>query len=463
MHRRLLVTVVLAAMLAGLAACHHNKVENPIASVDSKQPDKVLFDKAMAAMKDRKYDVARLTLQTLINTYPDSEFLARAKLGVGDSWYAEGGTAALTQAESEYKDFITFFPNMPEAAEAQMKIANIHFQQMEKPDRDFTHAKRAEEEYRALIEQFPDSKLVPEAKAQLRDVQELLADREFLIGRFYYKRGAWPAAIARLKSVTDTYPLFSDADEALFLLGDAAEKEADAIRATKFNQARKDELVKEFQDQAAAAYSRIVTRYPVMQRAEDARKRLEAMNRPVPTATPEAIAQNKAEQEGRVATGSFGQAWGHLHKRPDLGMAAKVGEPTLVDPKQTSATDIIRHADAVIRGTATQSVKVERVGSGAPEANQPVPRSDSATTPAGADPAVKSELLPNPPASTQTAENSAAPPPAPPQVNEMNRPGGGAESAAASSSSSSSASSNDREESSSKAKKKKRLLHMIPY
>src|SRR4030095_11902879 len=127
-------------------------------------------------------------LQTLINTYPDSEFIARAKLGVADSWYAEGGSAGLAQAEIEYADFKTFFPNMAEAAEAQLKIANIHYQQMEKPDRDFTHAMRAEQEYRALIMQYPDSKLVPDAKQHLLEVQEVLADREFGIGRFYYLR-----------------------------------------------------------------------------------------------------------------------------------------------------------------------------------------------------------------------------------------------------------------------------------
>ena len=120
--------------------CSNKKVQNPIANVNSKQPDKVLFDRAMDAMKHNKYDVARLSLQTLINTYPDSEYVARAKLAIGDSWYAEGGTAAMAQAESEYKDFITFFPNMPEAAEAQMKIANIHYKEMEKADRDPTHA-----------------------------------------------------------------------------------------------------------------------------------------------------------------------------------------------------------------------------------------------------------------------------------------------------------------------------------
>ena len=133
----------------------------------------------MDAMKHNKFDVARLSLQTLINTYPDSEYVARAKLAIGDSWYAEGGSAAMAQAESEYKDFITFFPNMTEASEAQMKIANIHYNEMEKADRDYTHAKRAEEEYRQLIMQFPDSPMVPEAKKKLLAVQEVLAEREY--------------------------------------------------------------------------------------------------------------------------------------------------------------------------------------------------------------------------------------------------------------------------------------------
>src|SRR3954462_6188247 len=205
MVRKVLTLALLAATLMIATGCHHNKVINPIANVDSKQPDKVLFDRSMDAMKHGKYDVARITLQTLINTYPDSEFIARAKLAVGDSWYAEGTTAAYQQAEVEYKDFITFFPQLPEAAEAQLKIANMHYKEMEKPDRDYTHAMRAEDEYRQLIQQFPDSKLLPEAKQRLREVQEVLGERQYRIGRFYFLRESFPAAIARLKTLTDTY------------------------------------------------------------------------------------------------------------------------------------------------------------------------------------------------------------------------------------------------------------------
>src|SRR5436305_7157459 len=232
MSRRIPLILLLGALLALTVACTNKKSVNPLAGVGSKQPDKVLFDKAMDAMRHNRFDVARLTLQTLINTYPDSEFIARAKLSVGDSWYAEGGTAALAQAEQEYADLITFFPNMPEAAEAQLKIANIHFQQMEKADRDYTHAARAEDEYRKVILQFPDNKLVPEAKQRLLEVQEVLGEREFEIGRFYYLRESYPASIARLQSLVDKYPLYSRADEALYYLGQNYEGQITRMRKT---------------------------------------------------------------------------------------------------------------------------------------------------------------------------------------------------------------------------------------
>src|SRR6201997_3594321 len=245
MSRRISVVILLGALLF-CAACTNKKVNNPLANVGSKQPDKVLFDRAMDAMKHNRFDVSRMTLQTLINTYPDSEYIARAKLAVADSWYAEGGTTAMQQAEIEYKDFRTFFPNMPEAAEAQLKVANIHYQEMEKPDRDFTHAMRAEEEYRALIQEYPDSKLVPQAKQRLREVQEVLAEREFQIGRFYYMKLAYPAAIARLKTLVDRYPLYSGADQALYLLGQSYEGEIEVVRKNgRMNEVAKGKMIEE--------------------------------------------------------------------------------------------------------------------------------------------------------------------------------------------------------------------------
>ena len=412
MLRRALIPIFLLVLLVAVG-CTNKKVQNPLADVGSKQPDKVLFDRAMDALKHNHYDVARITLQTLINTYPDSEYIARAKLAVGDSWYAEGGQAALTQAEIEYKDFITFFPNMPEAAEAQLKIANIHYAEMEKPDRDFTHAERAEEEYRQLMLQFPDSKLVPKAKERLREVQEVLAEREFRIGKFYYMRQSYPASIARLKSLVERYPLYSKADEALFMLGTAYEGEATNIRRLNLTEAAKGKLIKEFTDGAADAYSRIITRYPVMGRADDAKHRLEALHRPVPKPTKEALAQNKAEEESRLEPGHLDRVMANFRKRPDVSEAAHVGEPSLVDPKPVSATEVLRQATDVLKPGATSvdnKVAGEVVKGGAPGPSQPTPRSDapantvsSPSTPATGDAAT------TPAAGSTTTTNSSSP------------------------------------------------------
>ena len=166
-------------------AARKEKKIDPLVGKDVGLPDKQLYDKALEQTKKGHFDVARLDLQTLLNTYPDSQYQMRAKLAIADSWYREGGTAALTQAESEYSDFRVFFPNAPEAAEAQMRIGDIYFRQMDKPDRDYTKATHAEEEYRRMLTDYPDSTLVPQAKQRLRDVQEVLATRESGIAGYY--------------------------------------------------------------------------------------------------------------------------------------------------------------------------------------------------------------------------------------------------------------------------------------
>src|ERR1700761_9247131 len=141
---------VAALSLALLASCVH-KYETPIAK-NTQQPDKVLFDQAMHDIEHGRYEVARISLQTLMNTYESSEYLAKAKLAIADSWYREGGANGLAQAEAEYKDFILFYPAMQESAEAQNRICMIHYNQMDKADRDDTQAVRANLECLAVVQ-----------------------------------------------------------------------------------------------------------------------------------------------------------------------------------------------------------------------------------------------------------------------------------------------------------------------
>jgi outer membrane protein assembly factor BamD len=323
---------------------------NPEASQDAKLPDKELYDKAEYAIKKGRFDVGRLDLQTLLNTYPDSQYLMRAKLAVADSWFKEGGTAALMQAESEYKDFITFFPNAPEAAEAQMRVGDIYFRQMDKPDRDYSKATHAEEEYRLMIQQFPDSPLVPQAKQRLREVQEVMAMREAEIGEFYSTRNNWPATIARYQTVVDTYPQYSHMDDVLVGLGDAYESEARYVRSMNLPEAGKARLEQIYDGEAAAAYRRVVLDHSASPHVEDARDRLAAMNLPIPTPTPEQVATSVALENSRRQYRLQDRARLLFMHEPDVVMASREGEPTLVDPTPTIAPHVTRQIIADFNG-----------------------------------------------------------------------------------------------------------------
>jgi outer membrane protein assembly factor BamD len=303
--------VILMAGLVTSCGFKRKKYENPITK-DTKQPDKVLYDRAISDIEHGRYEVARITLNTLINTYDQSEFLAKAKLAVADSWFREGGTAGLAQAEAEYKDFILFYPTMEEAAESQQKVCMIHYKQMDKSDRDPNQALRAEDECRQLIVQFPNSKFVDETQQLLRNIQEALADAEFKVGFFYYKRGSNFAAANRLTRLVDQYPLYSKADEALWDLGESYER-----------------LGSRFRTQQGESYARIVRDYPLSEFSDNAKKKLKELEMPVPEADPKAVARMQWEKENRLKVGMVSKSTGFLRRGPDVSTAARSGAPAM--------------------------------------------------------------------------------------------------------------------------------------
>jgi outer membrane protein assembly factor BamD len=298
----------------------------PAAPDSSVAPDKVLYDRALVDIKKGRHEVGRLNLQTLINTYPDSEYLAKAKLAIADSYYREGGSANLTQAIAGYKDFIVFFPFLPEAPYAQIQVAMTHYKEMAKPDRDRTEAKAAEEEFQTFLAKYPKDPLVPKAQQHLRDVQEVLAEGDYRIGYYYYVKGDRRAAAGRLLAVTKRYPLYSRSDDALWMLGDIFEK------------SEKKEI-------ASIYYSRIVREYPLSPRVADAKGKLVAFHVPVPQADPKALAWMQAELNApRPKPGLLSKPMIMVKSGPDkeLRSSSRLGAPQM-EPENdtTSAVDIL--------------------------------------------------------------------------------------------------------------------------
>jgi outer membrane protein assembly factor BamD len=310
-----IAVVVCVTVLCASCGFKRKKYENPIAK-DTQQPDKVLFDKAVNDIEHSRFEMARLTLNTLINTYDQSEYLAKAKLAIADSWYREGGTHGLAQAEAEYKDFILFYPTMEEAAESQEKICMIHYTQMDMPDRDPNNALRAEQECRTLLTQFPNSKFAPIAQQRLREIQEVLADAEFSVGDMYHHKGSNSAAANRLSALVDQYPLYSKADLSLWEEADSYSKMGPRFRAKEGD-----------------ALAKLVREYPLSPWADPAKKKLESLEIPIPEADPAAVAHMKYEKENRTKPGMIHRGVDLVRGRPDTSMAAKSGSPTMVNPK----------------------------------------------------------------------------------------------------------------------------------
>ncbi len=309
-----------------------------MAADPSVEPDKVLYERAMLDMKKSKFIEGRLALQTLINTYPDSEYLAKAKLGVADSYYKEGGTSNTTQAVQEYKDFITFFPFLDEAAYAQMQVAMAHYKMMEKSDRDRTQAENAEDEFQTFLIKYPQSPLVPSAEQKLRDVQEVLADSQFRVARYYYLKRDYPASAARLVDLSQRYPLFSQSSETLWMLGDVYS------RARQFSKNEDDK--NHWADLSAECYKRIIKNYPLSKEAPDAKARLTAMGMKIPEPDPNALAEMKKEQMYQKQNGqhSFVRLpLAMMRSMPDVAAAAHSGQPNLNPPDDAvSATDVLK-------------------------------------------------------------------------------------------------------------------------
>jgi outer membrane protein assembly factor BamD len=345
--------VFLLSATQGDAQIFHKrkKINKSTSAENTAEPDKILYGKAIEDIKHGRHEVGRLNLQTLINTYPDSEYLAKAKLSIADSYYKEGGTANMTQAIQGYKDFIVFFPFLPEAAYAQLQVAMAHYKQMEKPDRDRTQARGAEDEFQTFLQKYANDPLVAKAEQHLREVQEVLAEGDFRIGYFYYVKGDKKAAESRLRSLTNRYPLYSRSDRALWMLGNLWESSEKKEFATKY-------------------YARIVRDYPLSALAPEAKNRLKSMGAPVPQPDPKAVAWMTAEQNAPRQRGSLlKKPLSIVHNGPgeELRVASKMGKPTMTPESESEAgTDILTGGNQtrIAGGPVTGIVATVTPGSG---------------------------------------------------------------------------------------------------
>ncbi|HEX6716477.1 MAG TPA: outer membrane protein assembly factor BamD [Pyrinomonadaceae bacterium] len=231
--------------------------------------DRVLFEEAAKEVRKGHHDTGRLLFATIINTYPDSPFLPLAKLAIADSFFLEGTTSSLIQAAQAYQDWLTFFPTDPLADDASLKVAESEMRQMGLSDRDISHARKAEQRLKVLLQQYPKSPLRPTVEARLAEVQENLAMHNLQIARFYYDvkystgKGGLKGAQSRLKEIVDKYPCFSYNDEVFYRLASTYQAEEEP-------------------DEAAKYYQKLIQEFPESEYNDKAREQLNIIGAPIP-------------------------------------------------------------------------------------------------------------------------------------------------------------------------------------
>jgi outer membrane protein assembly factor BamD len=235
--------------------------------------DRVLFVEAAKEVRRGNHDTGRLLFTTIINTYPDSRYLALAKLAIADSFYIEGTTSALIQAAQAYEDWRTFFPTDQLADDALLKVAESEMRQMGLADRDTTHARKAEQRLKALLQRYPQTELRQQVELRLRQVQDNLAMHNLLVARFYIdsrykpKKGGLKGGQDRLREIIEKYPHFCLMDEVLFRFAWTFQEEEEP-------------------DEAAKLYQQLVRDYPNSEFVEKAKEQLNIIGAPIPDPDP---------------------------------------------------------------------------------------------------------------------------------------------------------------------------------
>jgi len=315
------ILILALALAVSAGACGGKKNAKTKVALEAAKPgrDNELYRDAVKNIDKGNYDGGRILLNTMINTYPESSLLRVAKLTIADSFYLQGGSKSLAQAEVEYRDWIEFFPEDKLADDVMMKMAEIHLRQVMAPDRDMTHARLAERQLKEMLRRYPSTDRKAEAESLMTQVQELEGMHELKVARFYYeRREAAQACQNRTEEILNKYPSFSRFDEALWLHARAMADQEDTETASR-------------------DLTRLVRSYPHSEFRERAEGLLKKWGKPVPEPDAAKIAEGPPEGKG-VTSRLFGFVFG-----PKIDTSAK---GVIID-RSLNTDEIVARAQAV--------------------------------------------------------------------------------------------------------------------
>ncbi len=184
-----------------------------------------LYSEAKASMTEGGYDRAIKLFETLEARYPYGRFAQQAQIEIAYAYYKSNEPALALAAADR---FIRLHPNHPHVDYAYYLKGLVTFNEdlgllgalanQDLSERDPKGARESFDTFRELVTRFPDSRYADDSRQRMQYLVNSLAGHEVHVARYYFRRGAYVAAINRAQAAIANYPQAPAVEEALFLL-----------------------------------------------------------------------------------------------------------------------------------------------------------------------------------------------------------------------------------------------------
>jgi len=206
----------LAALIAApilLSGCMSKEVDIDLATyVEETDPADALYNQGLANLNAGNLKEAGRKFDAVDRQHPYSEFARKSMVMGAFTNYRQG---KYDEAIRGAKRYVTLYPSSDDAAYAQYIIGLSYFRQIRDVTQDQKEARRTIEAMDEVVQRWPDSEYVEDAKAKIRFARDQLAGKEMQVGRYYLERREYIAAAKRFRNVVESYSNTRHVEEAL--------------------------------------------------------------------------------------------------------------------------------------------------------------------------------------------------------------------------------------------------------
>lgn len=175
----------------------------------------VLYNNGRTAFDEGNYKEAVNQFDEVERQHPYSEWAPRAQVMAA---YAQYKGQKYDDAVLTLERFVKLHPGHESAPYAYYLIALCYYEQISDVGRDQGITQKAQKSLEDVVRRFPGTDYARDAQLKLDLVEDHLAGKEMMVGRYYLERHEYLSAANRFRYVIEHYQTTSHVPEALHRL-----------------------------------------------------------------------------------------------------------------------------------------------------------------------------------------------------------------------------------------------------